>query len=537
MQFRFGTKAPATVVLYRRVLSRNSLGPVVTRQPNASESSIELVARAMRFGSYTAIVDRSGRFNYEALLQASSRVASALLHGSADVLESRVAFLVSPGFEYVATQWGIWRAGGVAVPLAVMHPPAELEYAIDDSMPAVIVADRQFESIVRPLAKQRGLRFVLSDEIMTCESTELPRVAPSRRAMILYTSGTTSRAKGVVTTHENIAAQIKSLVKAWQWTEDDHILHCLPLHHIHGIVNCLSCALWSGATCEMLPKFEADEVWQRIQDSRRMTLFMAVPTIYTKLITAWSKAPPQEQQTMSGGCRRLRLMVSGSAALPISTLKQWEQISGHTLLERYGMTEIGMALSNPLVGERLAGHVGSPLTAVHVRLVDEQGNEPETDAPAEIQVQGPTVFLEYWKREAATRDAFTDDGWFKTGDIATRSGGIYKILGRSSVDIIKTGGYKVSALEIEEVLRTHEAVDQCGVVGVADEEWGEVVGAAIVLTTSSELTLPALIDWAKERLAPYKVPRRLLVLEDLPRNAMSKVTKPEIVKLFENADR
>ena len=201
------------------------------------------------------------------------------------------------------------------------------------------------------------------------------------------------------------------------------------------------------------------------------------------------------------------------------------------------MTEIGMALSNPLVGERLPGYVGSPLTTVQVRLVDENGNEPEMDAPAEIQVQGPTVFLEYWKREAATRDAFTDDGWFKTGDIATRSGGIYKILGRSSVDIIKTGGYKVSALEIEEVLRTHEAVDQCAVVGVADEEWGQVVGAAIVLTTSSDLTLSALIDWAKQRLAPYKVPRRLLVFADLPRNAMGKVTKPEIVKLFENADR
>ena len=191
--------------------------------------------------------------------------------------------------------------------------------------------------------------------------------------MILYTSGTTSKPKGVVTTHANVAAQIKSLVDAWEWSASDRILLCLPLHHVHGIINVVGCALWSGATCEMLPRFDANAVWDRIAGGE-LTLFMAVPTVYTKLIAAWDAASPARRAELSQACSRLRLMVSGSAALPVSTLQRWQEISGHTLLERYGMTEIGMALSNPLRGERVPGSVGTPLPGVEVRLVDEHGN-------------------------------------------------------------------------------------------------------------------------------------------------------------------
>ena len=228
----------------------------------------------------------------------------------------------------------------------------------------------------------------------------------------------------------------------------------------------------------------------------------------------------------------MRLMVSGSAALPVTMLEQWQSISGHTLLERYGMTEIGMAISNPLHGERSPGCIGSPLPGVDVRLLDEDGKPVADESPGEIQIRGRSVFLEYWDRPDATCESFVDD-WFKTGDIAVRSADIYRILGRSSVDIIKTGGEKVSALEIEEVLRTHEAIDQCAVVGIPDIEWGQRVGAAVVLCKGSNLDLEELRTWAKERLVVHKVPSRLILLDELPRNAMGKVTKPEVTKLFE----
>jgi malonyl-CoA/methylmalonyl-CoA synthetase len=256
---------------------------------------------------------------------------------------------------------------------------------------------------------------------------------------------------------------------------------------------------------------------------------MAVPTIYAKLIAAWEASDRQEH--LSAGCAQMRLMVSGSAALPVTVLKKWQAISGHFLLERYGMTEIGMALSNPLHGERRAGFVGQPLPQVEVRLTNE-ANEPVPEGTeGEIQVRGATVFREYWQNPEATAKAFCGD-WFRTGDLAIVENGSYRILGRLSADILKTGGYKVSALEIEEVLRSHPDIQECAVVGIADLEWGERVAAAIILKPARTLTLDALRAWAKERLAVYKVPTRMVTVMELPRNAMGKVMKPLVVKLF-----
>jgi malonyl-CoA/methylmalonyl-CoA synthetase len=227
-------------------------------------------------------------------------------------------------------------------------------------------------------------------------------------------------------------------------------------------------------------------------------------------------------------------MVSGSAARPVSGLEKWKAITGQTLLERYGMTEIGMALSNPLYGERLPGYVGSELPGVEVRLVDDGGNPLPSGSQGEIQVRGKTVFLEYWQRPEETKAAFSD-GWFRTGDVAVEEKGIYRILGRKSTDIIKTGGYKVSALEIEEVLRTHPAIKECAIVGVEDPEWGERICAALILESGEKLSLHALREWGKTRLAPYKVPSRIVVLDDLPRNPLGKVTKPALRQRFQSS--
>ena len=502
-------------------------------KPRTTE--LPLVRRAREHASRPAIGAHNGEFSYQELLATSARVASVLLAGRADLEEERVAFLVTPGFSYPQIQWGIWRAGGIAVPLCVAHPPPELRYVLEDAAVRVVIADSEFEGALRPLAKELGLRWLSTNDwrsgkLAKTKLADLPSVACNRRAMIVYTSGTTSRPKGVVSTHSNIQAQIDALVTAWGWQPDDRILHVLPLHHVHGIINVLSCALESGACCDVLPKFDPETVWKRFVKSD-LTLFMAVPTVYAKLIRAWENAPEDTQTEWSAACSKLRLMVSGSAALPVSTLERWHEISGHVLLERYGMTEIGMALSNPLNGERRPGSVGTPLPTVKVRLVDEDGGPIADGASGEIEVRGPSVFHEYWQREDATREAFRD-GWFRTGDVAVIENGRYRILGRQSVDIIKTGGYKVSALEIEEVLRTHESIAECAVVGVEDPEWGERIAAAVSLHSGQTLSLEPLRVWSKERLASYKVPTLLSIVETLPRNAMGKVTKPDVVKLF-----
>jgi malonyl-CoA/methylmalonyl-CoA synthetase len=496
--------------------------------PAAAE--LPLAARAREHAERTAVVAPEGTFTYAQLLDASARVAAALLDGRGDLGEARVAFLAPPGWAYVAVQWGVWRAGGIAVPLAVSHPPAELEYVVADADAEIVVAHAQFADALRPIAERNGRRFVAADDALAAQPAALPEIDGARRAMIVYTSGTTGKPKGAVTTHAGLRAQVTSLVQAWGWTADDRTLLVLPLHHVHGIVNVLTCALWAGAVCEILSRFDADETWRAIE-SGRLTLFMAVPTVYGRLIAAYDGADEARRERMSAGCRRMRLMVSGSAALPVQTLERWRQISGHVLLERYGMTEIGMALSNPLHGERRPGFVGMPLPGVRARLVDEEGGEVEPGTPGEIEIAGPGVFLEYWRRPEATAEAFRGE-WFRTGDVAVVEDGYYRILGRRSVDIIKTGGYKVSALEIEEVLRTHPLIGECAVVGVLDEQWGERVCAAVETPEDSGLTLAALQEWARDHLAPYKLPRDLRRVESLPRNAMGKVVKPEVTKLF-----
>lgn len=496
----------------------------------SSTSALLSISRAEQQRGRTAIIDAERSFTYDELLDRSARVASALLRRGEELHEERVAFLVTPGFSWAAVLWGIWRAGGVAVPFPLGSPAPELEYLMDDTGAETIIFDAGAESTLSPLARKRELRTMSVADALSSAHTTLPRVDSGRRAMILYTSGTTSRPKGVVSTHDNINAQITTLERAWEWNDDDRILLCLPLHHVHGIINVVSCALWSGATCEMLPRFDVAAVLQHIA-SGRLTLFMAVPTVYTKLIAAWEAASPEYRREISAGCSRMRLMVSGSAALPVATLERWKEISGHTLLERYGMTEIGMALSNPLHGTRVPGSVGVPLPSVDVQLVSEAGDVVEAGAAGEIEVRGPSVFKEYWGKQNATRVAFRN-GWFRTGDTALVENGFYRILGRTSIDIIKTGGHKVSALEIEEILREHDSIADCAVVGVPDAEWGERVAGALVLRLGSSLDLEGLRLWAKERLAAHKIPSRLLTLDELPRNAMGKVTKPVIAKLF-----
>lgn len=496
---------------------------------NHNEYMINLIHRASQFSLRTAIKSEGKNFTYNQLLEQSSHIATTLLGTKKDLKEDRIAFLVPASFSYAATQWGIWRAGGIAVPLCEKHPLPSIQYVLEDTKATTVIYTEAFEELLSPLFTTTKIKFIKYANIPPVKR-ELSTIDLERRALILYTSGTTGLPKGVVTTHANIEAQITALTTSWEWQQKDHVLNVLPLHHVHGIINMLSCALWSGACCEFLPKFSAKAIFD-VFCKGEVNVFMAVPTIYFKLISYFNELPETEQKLISQQLAKFRLMVSGSAALPVSVLEEWQEISGHTLLERYGMTEMGMAISNPYHGKRRPGHIGNPLHGVSIRLADESNTIVINGEPGEIQIKGPNVFKEYWGKPEATANAFTPDGWFKSGDIAIYDVDSYQILGRNSVDIIKSGGYKISALEIEEVLRTHDQIKDCGVVGIPNIEWGEIIGASIILK-EGELSVEELTAWLQEKLPAYKTPKKYIFLEDLPRNVMGKVTKNEIKKLF-----
>ena len=498
-----------------------------------------------------AVIDDEGRATYQELLEGAAQVAAALLGNRSSLQGARVVLDIRPGRHWVMGLLGIWRAGGFAVPVALAFPAGEIAYTLDDAGAQQAVADAAQAPRLRELCSARNISVVEIEKVLPwgttnrtdptdrtdppdspIASSQLPPVALGDPALLIYTSGTTGRPKGVVLTHANLEAQMACLEQAWGWSPDDHIVSVLPLHHVHGIVNVTLCALWAGARLRVLPAFDAENVWATFRDEKP-TLFMAVPTIYRRLIETWESADAEKQQAWQKAAADLRLMVSGSAALPLPTFERWRQITGHTLLERYGMSEIGMALSSPLDGERRPGTVGQPLPGVAVRRVDGDGQVLRLDAePGELEIQGPSVFREYWRRDEATREAFRDDGFFRTGDVAVVENGYYRLLGRSSVDILKTGGEKVSALEIEDTLREHPAIRDLAIVGLPDETWGQKIAAAVELKEGFQLDLEELRAWAKERLASYKVPRQLLIVECLPRNPLGKVQKPRVAELF-----
>jgi malonyl-CoA/methylmalonyl-CoA synthetase len=477
----------------------------------------------------TAILEPGASHTYGSLLQAARALAGRLLDGLPDLAGERVAFLVPPGFGYVRTQWAIWLAGGIAVPVSLSHPLPAVGQLLEDTEPRALVVSRALAPMLRATAERMGVRLLVEEEADGPADIELPALDDDRPALILYTSGTTSRPKGVVLSHANLEAQMRMLTGAWGWTASDHILCVLPLHHVHGIVNVVGCALRAGATLEFLPAFSPEGVFEAFLRGA-VNLFMAVPTVYHKLIARYDALALAEQEALTACMRRFRLMVCGSAALPVTVMERWQRISGHRLLERYGMTEIGMALGNPLDGERRAGTVGMPLPGVSVRLVDEAGCELPVGEAGEVHVRGPGVFRGYWRRPEATAAAFTADGWFRTGDVAVVEDGYHRILGRLSTDIIKTGGYKVSALEVEEALRGHPQVRDCAVTALPDEEWGERIVAAVV--GDADVDGERLDAWLRERLPRYKLPRRYLALPELPRNAMGKVVKADVKALF-----
>lgn len=383
------------------------------------------------------------------------------------------------------------------------HPVKELLYAIGDSDPSLIILHPAFEEVETPLRNgvAKPTPFMKLKPFSQKVIITLPPFSPfcplDRRALMIYTSGTTSTPKGCVTTHRNITFQAKSLVKAWDYSLSDRLVHVVPLHHAHGIINGLTASFLSGVTVEMHPTFDPKAIWERWQENTS-TMFMAVPTIYSRLVDYFDAhiRGSEREQDARVGASALRLVVSGSAALPTPIKAKFAEITGQVLLERYGMIEIGMGISCGLeVDKRIDGSVGWPLPGVDVRLTDKETGRiiESTGEDGMIEIRGDNVFLEYWRRPEATAKEFTSDGWFKTGDVARRdANGAYFIQGRASVDLIKSGGYKISALEVERKMLSLESVQEVAVVGLSDDEWGQRVAAVVKQRPDVRISIPCL---------------------------------------------
>ena len=422
------------------------------------------------------------------------------------------------------------RGGFVFHPMNPAYQREELRYFLVNAEPKLVVCaperQQQFAELVTSGMQLHTLDDTgsgsLTDAAANAEPhTEISSTAADNLAALLYSSGTTGRPKGVMLTNRNLRSNAAVLVQAWGFTNEDVLVHALPIFHTHGLFVAVGCILGSGATMHWLPKFDAESVLERLPHS---TAFMGVPTHYTRLV----QSPGLTPET----CRSMRLFVSGSAPLLEETFRQFQERTGHTILERYGMTEIGMHLSNPLHGERRAGTVGQPLPKAEIRICDEQDQPVGLDTPGGLQVRGPNVFSEYWKLPEKTAEEFTAEGWFRTGDIAQLdANGTVMLVGRGK-DVVISGGLNVYPKEVEQVLDALPGVLESAVIGVPHPDFGEAVTAVVVPETGTTLDSSALIAAVREQLAGFKCPKTVHSLPELPRNAMGKVQKNELRKQF-----
>ena len=454
---------------------------------------------------------------------------------------SRIAAQVDKSVEAMMLYLAVLRAGHVYLPLNTAYQAGEIEYFVGNAEPAVVVCAKRNFGWVSKIAFNAGVRHVytLDDDRSgtlldrAAFQSDVHEPAPAQRddlAVIVYTSGTTGRSKGAMLTHENLRSNALVLKDYWGWQPGDVLIHALPIFHVHGLFVAIHGALLNGSKMVWFGRFDPAAVVARLAEA---TVFMGVPTLYVRMLG--EGALTREQ------CARMRLFVSGSAPLLIETFDAWRERTGHTILERYGMSETVMLTSNPYRPEsaRRGGTVGFPLPGVQLRIRDDKGQPVPTGEVGHIQVKGPNVFKGYWRMPEKTADDFTDDLWFKTGDVGkVDADGYVTIVGRSK-DLVITGGYNVYPAEVEALVNELPGVAESAVIGVPHPDFGEGVVAVVVPRPGATLEPDVIVATLKTRIAGYKVPKRVVVVPELPRNQMGKVQKnllrDEHRRLFEAA--
>ena len=458
-----------------------------------------------------------GRTHTYGDLEAQSARYANLLLGLGLKRGDRVAAQVEKSAESLFLYLGCLRAGLIYLPLNTAYQQAEIAYFVSDAEPAA--------AFCRPQAREwfAGVPHRLALDAAKDQPPSFKTVesAEHETACIVYTSGTTGRAKGSMLTHGNLASNALALHAFWKFRPGDVLIHSLPLFHVHGLFVALHTALLNATRILFLPRFEAKAVMDRLP---RASVFMGVPTYYVRLL---AEAALDRQL-----CKGMRLFVSGSAPLLTETFNEFRERTGHTILERYGMTETGMNTSNPYDGERRGGTVGVALPGVEVRVADEQDRPLEAGAIGGIQVRGPNVMPGYWRLPERRKDDFAADGFFRTGDLGSfDQDGYLSIVGREK-DMVISGGYNVYPKEIEMLLDELAGVEESAAFGVPHADFGEAVTVAIVARPGAQLTEAGVIAHVKDRLANYKVPKRVVFVTELPRNAMGKVLKAELRKAY-----
>ena len=470
------------------------------------------------------VVDDGATYTYADLERETARVA-AFLTGLGLRKGDRVAAQVDKSPQALFLYLGTLRAGLCFLPLNTAYQRAELAYFLKDSEPRVVVCRQQSAKSLAKLCSEAGVPHLYSlDEQGQGTLSDALRgpaldftavaLADDDLAAIVYTSGTTGRSKGAMVTHGNLTSNGQVLKDAWRFTEKDVLLHALPIFHVHGLFVAIHTTLIAGARMLFHRKFDAKAVLAALPGA---TAMMGVPTFYTRLLS--------EPGLTRDAVKNVRIFISGSAPLLLDTFKDWQARTGHTILERYGMSEAGMITSNPYDGERRGGTVGFPLPGVSVRVTAADDRALGAGEPGEVQIRGPNVFSGYWRMPEKTKEEFTADGWFHTGDVGQWSGdGYLSIVGRAK-DLIISGGYNVYPKEIELVIDALQGVVESAVVGVPHPDFGEAVTAVVVQHDDAALDEAAVIAHVKAQIANYKVPKRVVFVKELPRNAMGKVQK------------
>jgi malonyl-CoA/methylmalonyl-CoA synthetase len=449
-------------------------------------------------------------FTFRQLDERSNRLAHVLVNAHFQAGDRLCVYLANC-VEMIDLYLACLKTGVIFVPINILYRDREISHILNDAKPKAVVSDE-------PIATADILLWTL--ETLKTESEKQQSSRPSVHlngdapAGIIYTSGTTGTSKGAVLTHHNFAVNALNLLTCWQITAEDRFLLGLPLFHVHGLGNGLHCWLISGCRMRLVKRFEHQKAQETLLNFRP-TLFFGVPTMYVRMLEMKPAAAAE-----IGGF--MRLFVSGSAPLPAHVLEQFRKLFGHTILERYGMSETLMNISNPYIGERRPGTVGLPLPGISVRLLDRSFKPVAEGETGELYLRGPNLFAGYWQREEASRASFVD-GYFKTGDLATRSSdGYYTLCGRSG-DLIISGGFNIYPREMEEFLQEQPEVVEAAVIGWPDAVRGEVPVAYLVMR--EPLSLDLIEARCKENLASFKVPRKFIAVDQLPRNAMGKVQK------------
>ena len=475
-----------------------------------------------------AIIDAEGEHSYGSLVQQARELAGVLKtktqapeHSGLSADRVRIAFLAGHSASSVLTLLAIWLADAVAVPLDPLMSLPEWQWRLQDLGIDSLVYTPELQAEAHYLAHIAKVQIISSDETAE-EQVPLKIEDPGQSALILFGNRIDSRPVPVVHTFSSLAAQTKALVHAWHWQPEDRLLHVLPLSNHHGLICALLGAMAAGCCCELQGAFKVDSVWERLA-SGEVTLFTAVPTMYQYLLDAWNRQDALQQEAWSSGAEYVRQAIVSPQPVTLSVRQQWEKITGNPLHFKYGITECAMVLHNTLNGEGFHGVTGLPVPGVSLRLVDSNGHETEENL-GELEVRSPQLFSEYFGNTSLTRKHF-NHGWFRTGLLAFRNGKSYQLHGHRNLDLIDTGGYKVSAMDIESVLLDYPGIRECAVLGVPCAHWGEVICAFIVPDNEQSVVLHELKKWLAPLIPSYMVPARLEILPRLPRDELGTINK------------